>query len=74
MHCCSDNHNQNTQSYTICNSDNLYSYKALYALRETSFLNAFISYDRDALLFSSERIGMSGVASDNRLLMMSFAR
>lgn len=46
----------NTQSYTVCNSDNLYSYKALYALRETPFLNAFISYERDALLFSSERI------------------
>lgn len=44
------------ESYTVCNSDNLYSYEALLALRNTSFPNAFISYDRDALLFSSERI------------------
>lgn len=44
------------ESFTVCNSDNLYSENALRLLRETSAVNALISYDRDALLFSSERI------------------
>jgi len=46
----------NDQYYTVCNSDNLYSIDALKALRETKSSNAFISYDRDALQFSAERI------------------
>ncbi|WP_369048709.1 sugar phosphate nucleotidyltransferase [Tenacibaculum sp. UWU-22] len=52
----------NTQSYTVCNSDNLYSKEALEALRETKSLNAFISYDRDALDFPEERISRFAVA------------
>jgi NDP-sugar pyrophosphorylase family protein len=43
-------------SFVVCNSDNLYSEKALRLLREASETNALISYDRDALLFASERI------------------
>jgi NDP-sugar pyrophosphorylase family protein len=46
----------NGDEYTVCNSDNLYSTAALFALRSTQSVNAFISYDRDALAFSSERI------------------
>jgi len=46
----------NTQYYSVCNSDNLYSIEALKAIRETKSTNAFISYDRDALQFSAERI------------------
>lgn len=46
----------NIQQYTICNSDNLYSEKAFKLLRETKNDNAFISYDRDALDFSTEKI------------------
>ncbi len=42
--------------YTVCNSDNLYSAAALYALRKTNSPNAFISYDRDAIDFPEERI------------------
>ncbi|MFK5879142.1 MAG: sugar phosphate nucleotidyltransferase [Flavobacteriaceae bacterium] len=43
--------------FTVCNSDNLYSVRALELLRnDSSSRNALISYDRDALLFSSERI------------------
>lgn len=45
-----------TQPFTVCNSDNLYSEKALKTLRESSSLNAFISYDRDALEFSLDKI------------------
>lgn len=45
-----------TQQFTVCNSDNLYSEKALRILRETINSNAFISYDRDTLEFSLEKI------------------
>ena len=61
----------NSQYYSVCNSDNLYSAKALYALRETKSPNAFISYDRDAMLFPSERISRFAVAKlneENKLL------
>jgi NDP-sugar pyrophosphorylase family protein len=46
----------NSQQYTVCNSDNLYSEASLKALRETNNLNAFIRYDRDAIKFSLEKI------------------
>ena len=61
----------NTQFYSVCNSDNLYSTKALFALRETTSPNAFISYDRDAMEFPSERISRFAIAklgNDNQLL------
>jgi glucose-1-phosphate adenylyltransferase len=45
-----------SQQYTVCNSDNLYSEKSLKAIRESENLNAFISYDRDALVFSIEKV------------------
>lgn len=52
----------NTQYYSVCNSDNLYSSEALFALRMTKSPHAFISYDRDAMLFPSERISRFAVA------------
>lgn len=55
----------NSQEYSVCNSDNLYSAEALYALRETKSLNAFISYNRDALEFPSERISRFAIAKLN---------
>lgn len=42
--------------FTVCNSDNLYSVRALQLLREEQSSNAFISYDRDGLDFPAERI------------------
>ncbi|WP_232227110.1 MULTISPECIES: sugar phosphate nucleotidyltransferase [Flavobacterium] len=56
----------NTQFYSVCNSDNLYSAEALYALRETNSPNAFISYDRDAMEFPAERISRFAVAKLNQ--------
>lgn len=53
----------NTQTYTVCNSDNLYSKTVLKALRTTNHENAFISYDRDALQFSIERIAQFALVS-----------
>lgn len=44
--------------YSVCNSDNLYSIEAFRALRNTKVPNAFIAYDRDAMAFSQERIGL----------------
>ncbi len=61
----------NSKSYSVCNSDNLYSRAALLALRETNSLNAFIGYDRDALEFPSERISRFAIAkldANNQLL------
>jgi NDP-sugar pyrophosphorylase family protein len=61
----------NSQSYSVCNSDNLYSTAALLALRETNSPNAFIGYDRDALDFPSERISRFAIAkldANNQLL------
>lgn len=61
----------NAQEYTVCNSDNLYSAEALYALRVTFSPNAFISYNRDALEFPSERISRFAIAKlskNNQLL------
>ncbi|MFV8322628.1 sugar phosphate nucleotidyltransferase [Flavobacterium sp. LS2R12] len=61
----------NSQEYTVCNSDNLYSTEALYALRETTSPNAFISYNRDALEFPLDRISRFAIAKlsvNNQLL------
>lgn len=44
------------ESFTVCNSDNLYSVSVFKALRGNKNTNAFISYDRDGLLFSMKRI------------------
>ena len=44
----------NHQKYTICNSDNLSSEKSLKILIKNK--NVFLSYDRDALHFSTEKI------------------
>lgn len=44
------------EAFTVCNCDNLYSVKALQEMATTPSQNAFISYDRDGLEFSIERI------------------
>ena len=44
------------ETFTVCNSDNLYSFEVFKALRFNNNTNAFISYDRDGLLFTMERI------------------
>ncbi len=49
------------ETFTVCNSDNLYSTKALRALLETPFKGALIDYDRDALRFPPDRIAQFAV-------------
>ncbi len=44
------------ESFTVCNSDNLYSVEVLSALLNCHDPNAFINYDRDGLLFPMEKI------------------
>lgn len=57
----------NSEFYTVCNSDNLYSTKALKYLRTVESSNAFISYDRDYLEFPLERISRFAIAKlDNK--------
>ncbi|TRX48468.1 nucleotidyltransferase [Fulvivirga sp. M361] len=53
----------NSQFYTVCNSDNLYSVEALSSLRKIDIPNALISYDRDSLYFPPERIARFAVAT-----------
>ena len=53
-----------TVSFTVCNSDNLYSIDAFEFLRNTdSYPNALISYDRDYLQFSMDRISRFALLS-----------
>lgn len=59
------------ECFTVCNSDNLYSTKALKSLRESEFTNAFIAYDRDGLDYPNDRISKFALIEldeDNNLL------
>jgi len=49
------------QMFTVCNSDNLYSVKALELLLRTPHKGAMIDYDRAALKFGGERISQFAV-------------
>jgi len=53
-------------NFCVCNSDNLYSKKALSKIRTTKALNAFISYDRNCLKFNSEKISSFSVLKLNK--------
>lgn len=44
------------RSFTVCNSDNLYSVEALSKLKGSAQQNSFIAYDRDGLDFNTDRI------------------
>lgn len=49
------------KKFTVCNSDNLYSRKALDILLKSSHINAMIDYDRKALGFDLSRISQFSV-------------
>jgi glucose-1-phosphate adenylyltransferase len=49
------------RKFTVCNSDNLYSERALQILLESSYPNAMIDYDRDALGFPAARVSQFSV-------------
>lgn len=44
------------EKFTVCNSDNLYSVRALKLMIDSPYPNALIDYDRSALEFPQERI------------------
>ena len=44
------------ESFCVCNSDNLYSSSSFKLIRENSFENAVLAYDRDSLEFPLERV------------------
>ncbi|MFT5751067.1 MAG: NDP-sugar pyrophosphorylase family protein [Flavobacteriales bacterium] len=48
-------------TFLVCNSDNLYSPKVMFALRESTHPNALISYDRGQLKYPMERIARFAV-------------
>jgi glucose-1-phosphate adenylyltransferase len=53
-------------SFTVCNSDNLYSQNALKLMLESKYKNTMIDYDRDGLNFEKERIEkFSVIQKDN---------
>lgn len=52
----SQNESLKTETFIVCNTDNLYSKKAFEALKNYPKNNAMIAYDRDALNFPEEKI------------------
>ena len=54
-----------SSNFCVCNSDNLYSAKALRSVRSNSFSNAFISYDKSFLNFSSKKVGSFSILKLN---------
>jgi glucose-1-phosphate adenylyltransferase len=48
--------NLQNETFTVCNSDNLYSVEAFSVLKNSRDNHAFIAYDRDGLNFTMERI------------------
>lgn len=60
-----------TETFAVCNCDNLYSTNVLRQLRETNSKNALIGYDRDSLKFHEERIAkfaLMKLDEDHKLL------
>ena len=53
------------QSFCVCNSDNLYSIKSLKLIRENSYENAVLAYDRDSLNFPKDRISSFSILMTN---------
>lgn len=59
------------KSFVVCNSDNLYSAKALEQIRKFQSRNAWVDYNRDKLGFAPERIAgfaVTSIDADNYLL------
>lgn len=53
------------QSFCVCNSDNLYSTKSLKLIRENSYDNAVLAYDRDSLNFPLDRVSSFSILMTN---------
>ncbi|GAB1309479.1 hypothetical protein KH5_21620 [Urechidicola sp. KH5] len=55
-----------TKAFTVCNSDNLYSIEALKLMRTSDSNNALVSYDRDGLKYSADRIARFALMQFNQ--------
>lgn len=55
-----------SNSFTVCNSDNLYSVKALDLMLQSTYLAALIDYDRSALEFEQDRIERFAVTKKSK--------
>ena len=53
------------KSFCVCNSDNLYSRKSLKLIRENSYDNAVLAYDRDSLNFPKDRVSSFSILMTN---------
>ena len=53
------------QSFCVCNSDNLYSTKSFKLIRENSYDNAVLAYDRDSLNFPKDRVSSFSILMTN---------
>ena len=53
------------QSFCVCNSDNLYSTKSLKLIRENTYDNAVLAYDRDSLNFPKDRVSSFSILMTN---------
>ena len=61
------------QSFCVCNSDNLYSTKSLKLIRENSYDNAVLAYDRDSLNFPKDRVSsFSILMTDSEFNLVNF--
>ncbi|MFZ1281917.1 MAG: sugar phosphate nucleotidyltransferase [Ignavibacteriaceae bacterium] len=56
----------NNDYFTVCNSDNLYSVKALGLMLQSTYLAALIDYDRSALEFDQDRIERFAVTKKSK--------
>jgi len=60
-------------SFCVCNSDNLYSASSLKLIRENSFENAVLAYDRDSLDFPKDRVSsFSILMMDDQFNLVNF--
>lgn len=55
-----------SQSFCVCNGDNLYSVESLKEIKNTLSKNAFIAYDRDGLKFSKKRISSFSIVTTDK--------
>ena len=61
------------ESFCVCNIDNLYSSSSFKLIRENSFENAVLAYDRDSLEFPKERVSsFSILMMDNDFNLVNF--
>lgn len=56
----------NNDYFTVCNSDNLYSIKALSMMLKSTYLAALIDYDRSSLEFEQDRIERFAVTKKSK--------